>query len=124
MSSRSSANPRLKTFTDTFFSSRHMVEVGLCILQFDPNADDPFYAKPIADALDLQPVQVLRDMKRFKDLGMIIKSEVELPEIITNAKLMERSEHEYWGIVENIGNVTHYIPPELHHVARGREVQP
>lgn len=124
MRPRSSANPKLKTFTDTFFSSRHMVEVGLCIMQFEPHADDPFYAKPIAEALDLQPVQVLRDMKRFSDLGMIIKSEVELPKIITNAKLMERNDHEYWEIVQVIGSITHFVPPELHHIATDRGVQP
>ncbi|MCX6727297.1 MAG: hypothetical protein NTX11_00595 [Candidatus Saccharibacteria bacterium] len=111
--------PSVKDFEDTMERSQHIVPVGLCIMQFEPNAQDPFYAMPIAHVVarvveNVQPVQVLRDMRYFQRFGMIITSECTLVEPITNAKLFERTDHELWsnfmdehGGIPGIGLVDH-----------------
>ena len=97
-------------FKNTMQRNRHIVPVGLCIIQFEPLSQDPFYAMPIAKAVanvveSVQPVQVLRDIRYFQSFGMVAVSDCELEEPRTNAKLFERTDHEFWGnFMELYGN--------------------
>lgn len=112
--------------------NRHIVPVGLCIMQFKPNAQDPFYAMPIANAVasvveSVQPVQVLRDIRYFQSFGMVAVSECELIEPKTNAKLFERTDHELWGNFMELYGQTEGIRMVEHLIVRGPtdpEVQP